>query len=143
MGAGNYGGFGNTSGSMNMSASSGGSSSGGGNSTSKPSRVKFPRKPSQVKHIFRNKPGHLTDTPYHRQVLRDLANDSNHYKGKDANGNSWHVKIMKDGSQLWVQHRNGIIQNGGKNIKPRKWNNKKGLNKPIKNTMKKKKGGKK
>ena len=143
MGVGNYGGFGNTFGSSNILASSGGSSSGRSDSVSKPSRVKFPRNPSQIKHIFRNKPGHLTDTPYHRRILRDLANDNNYYKGKDVNGNEWHVKIMKDGSQLWVQHRNGIIQNGGKNKTPIKWNDNTGLNKPIKNTIKKKKGGKK
>ena len=65
------------------------------------------------------------------------------HKGVDVNGNTWHIKIMKNGSQLWVQHRNGVIQNGGQNKKPIKQNNKTGLNKPKKNTMKRKKGGKK
>ena len=52
---------------------------------------------------------------------------------------------MKDGSQLWVIHRNGTIQEGGKNNPPRTWDKDTGLNNnPLKNKkpLKKKSKGK-
>ena len=90
-------------------------------------RVSFPKGRSQIMHILRDDPGHLTDTPYHRRQIRDLANDKSFYKGKDARGNDWNVKIMRDGSQLWVTYRNGVIQNCGRNKELRDWNEMKGL----------------
>ena len=135
MGAGKYGGFGNTAGKNKVPQlpNTDGNNKGKG-------KVSLPKGDSQIKHIFGKREGHLPDTPYHRKQLKDLANNQGYYKGVDKRGNTWHIKIMKDGSQLWVQHRNGIIQNGGKNLKPIKWDKETGLSR---NPMKKKKGGKK
>lgn len=130
MGTGKHGGFGNTSGEDKAPENQ-----------NTDERVSLPKGRSQIKHIFGDREGHLTDTPYHRKQLKDLANDKGHYKGKDKYGNSWNVKIMRDGSQLWVRYRNGTINEGGKNKFPRLWDRQTGLNRNPK--KKKKKGGKK
>jgi len=38
------------------------------------------------------------------------------------------VQIEPDGSQTWVRHQNGTINEGGNNKIPRKWDNNTGLN---------------
>ncbi len=71
-------------------------------------------------------------------MIKDLANDSSFYKGKDKYGNKWNIKIDKNGKQLWVQYQNGVINNGGRNDVPISWDKETGLkNNPFK------KGGKK
>ena len=94
-------------------------------------KVSFPPEDSQIKHIFRKRgAGHLLDTEENRKKILELANDNNYYVGLDKYGNKWNVKIDDDGYQLWVEHRNGIIQEGGRNYIPKKWNVETGLNKP-------------
>ncbi len=84
-------------------------------------KIKLPTDESQLKHIFRNEPGHLSDTPTNRKLLQELANDISCHRGRDSRGNDWSTKVLEDGSQLWVSSRNGIIQNGGINKPPRRW----------------------
>ena len=42
--------------------------------------------------------------------------------GMDKYGNEWYSQIQSDGSQVWVNTRNGTIQNGGVNNPPKIWN---------------------
>ena len=72
---------------------------------------KFPPNDSQIKHIFRPKEGHLSDTPENRKLIENVANAPANYKGKDKYGNEWYSRNESDSSQVWVITRNGIIQN--------------------------------
>lgn len=120
MGTGLHGGFGNT------------------NGNNSPDEVKLPQDPSQLDHIFGNREGHLPDTPGNRDALVNLANDNSNLWGKDKYGNNWNVKQTSDGGQLWVRHRNGVINEGGKNNPPRSWDGETGLNNnPFKGGKKK------
>ena len=91
-------------------------------------KIELPKDDSQLKHIFRNAKGHLSDTPENRKLLQDLANDERFHVDIDKRGLDWNAKMLDDGSQLWVISRNGIIQNGGINRPPRIWNNITGFN---------------
>lgn len=88
----------------------------------------FPKNDSQIKHIFRNKKGHIPDTPKNRDLLQETCNDESNYLGTDKNGNRWYAQILPDGSQVWVTTRDGIIQNGGINYPPLPWDPENGLN---------------
>jgi hypothetical protein len=118
MGAGSGGNFGNTLGSH---------------------KNELPKNDSQIKHIFGNRKGHLLDTKANRQLLYDTANDKTAYKGTDKYGNEWHIKIDSKGRQIWTRSQNGIINEGGRNEIPLKWDSETGLNR---NPFKNKKGGK-
>lgn len=93
---------------------------------------KFPDNKSQIKHIFRPRNGHLPDTPKNRKLLQDVSGNPKNFLGKDKYGNSWYAKNQSDGSQIWVQERNGIIQNGGSNHPPRTFHSQSGLSSPEK-----------
>ncbi|WP_224367594.1 hypothetical protein [Hyalangium versicolor] len=84
-------------------------------------------------HIFRDAPGHLKDTPANRQLLKDVANDPGARLGTDKFGNRWSARTNPDGTQTWVQIRNGEIINGGVNPTPRMFHPETGLSalKPI------------
>jgi hypothetical protein len=97
----------------------------GGPTTSRP--ASFPQGNSQTQHIFRDAPGHLADTPANRSLLQGVANDSRTTLGTDRFGNTWSARSRSDGSQVWVQTRNGVIQNGGVNSTPRTFNPQTGL----------------
>ena len=104
-----------------------------GNTRGSFGRVSLPKHASQLKHIFGEREGHLTDTPQHRKLLTDTASNDKNYKGTDKYGNRWHIKIDSKGRQIWVRSRNGIINEGGRNNMPIKWNKETGLYKnPIK-----------
>lgn len=99
----------------------------------------LPPNSSQTRHIFGNRPGHLPDTPRNRQTLVELANDESHRLGTDKYGNTWYARMEPDGSQTWAVVRNGIIQEGGRNVSPHPWDSETGLNhNPRKNVFKKK-----
>ena len=89
----------------------------------------FPNKKSQIKHIFRDKEGHITDTPINRSLIKNVANKKENYLGKDKYGNSWYSKIQKDGTQVWSSARKGKIINGGVNKTPMEFDFQTGLNK--------------
>ena len=91
--------------------------------------INLPESESKLKHIFRNAEGHLTDTPANRTLLQDTANPQN-YLGKDKYGNDWFAVTREDGTQVWVQSRNGEIWDGGLNTQPRSWNDQTGLKNP-------------
>jgi len=54
-----------------------------------------------------------------RQTLTEVANDPASVLGKGGFGSTWAAKILQDGTQVWVQIRNGRITNGGVNARPR------------------------
>jgi hypothetical protein len=80
-----------------------------------------------IKHIFRNAPGHLQDTTMNRKLLVDTASNPKNYLGKDKFGNHWHAEIQPDGSQVWTSSRNGKIRNGGLNKSSKTYNSSTGL----------------
>ena len=100
-----------------------------------PNKIKMPDDTSKLKHIFRNKEGHLIDdTQENRILFETLANDNTKSLGTDESGNTWNAITYKDNSQLWVECRDNKIIDAGKNSSPRQWNPKTGLknpNKPI------------
>jgi hypothetical protein len=86
----------------------------------------------RAKHIFREAPGHLPDTPANRRLLQALAADESARLGTDRFGNMWSARLNPDGTQLWVQVRHGEVINGGLNQVPRNYNSQMGLSAPAK-----------
>ena len=86
---------------------------------------------SQIKHIFRKKPGHLSETPEHRKLSKDVADDPTNLLGSDKYGNTWFAKTLPDGRQVWVRTRNDVINKGGINDIPKTYNPATGLNNPT------------
>lgn len=87
----------------------------------------------RVGHIFRDSEGHIVkDTPAARKVIEKTANNSKNAMGADKYGNQWSAQTQKDGTQIWVQSRNGKVINAGVNKKPRAFNNETGLSSPTK-----------
>lgn len=89
---------------------------------------KLSSKPSQLKHMFADRLGHLPDTPENRALLESVANNPNNYLGTDSMNTQWYAQIQPDGSQIWARVWNGSIFNGGINEIPREWNPITGLN---------------
>jgi hypothetical protein len=74
----------------------------------------------RIGHIFREADGHFAqDTTGNRQALIDAASRPENFLGIDRFGNEWFAEIRADGSQIWVQVREGNITNGGVNMTPR------------------------
>jgi hypothetical protein len=81
-------------------------------------KAKFPENDSQTKHIFRDAEGHLSDTTANRQLLTDTVKSKNFSHSKGS-GVDVYKKLLSDGRQVWVEIRNGVIQNGGINNVPK------------------------
>lgn len=82
-----------------------------------------------IQHIFKDRPGHITDTPTNRKIITDITTDVKNYLGTDQYGNHWFAKILDNGQQAWAQTRNGIIRNCGLNAIPNTYNPVSGLSK--------------
>ena len=78
--------------------------------------AKMPKQKAQVKHIMASRTGHLVDTPKNRKILVDLTNDKSSFLGISKHGNEVYAKTV-NGIQYWAYVRNGIVQDGGANIK--------------------------
>jgi hypothetical protein len=103
---------------------------GAGGSSASSAGIRFPKNPSQVKHIFREKDGHTTeDTFENRKLFQDVANDRRNYQGTDKHGVTWYGKMNPDGSQTWVKARNDVICDAGVNKTPPIWDEETGYNK--------------
>jgi RHS repeat-associated protein len=75
---------------------------------------------ANVGHTFRNATGHLADdTAANRTLLRGAAQPGN--KVGSYNGIDTYTQLQSDGSQVWVEVRNGEITNGGVNQTPYTW----------------------
>ena len=75
----------------------------------------WPSDDSQKKHIFREADGHLpNDTPENRALL-ESAISPNNLEGTNEHGVSTYRLRQADGTEVWVQVRDGKIQNGGVN----------------------------
>ena len=94
-------------------------------------KIKLPDNDSQIKHIFRDEDGHLPDTSENRKLIQNLANDESMHVGRDSRGLDWNMKMNDDGSQLWVCSKDGVIQNGGINNPPHKWDDMTGLSRNL------------
>lgn len=101
----------------------GGGAAGGGGG-----RNTLSSKPSQQKHMFADRPGHLPDTAENRALLEVVANNPNNYMGTDSMNTQWYAQILPDGRQVWARTWNGSIFNGGINTVPRHWDAVTGLN---------------
>ncbi|XXF81493.1 hypothetical protein P2318_02400 [Myxococcaceae bacterium GXIMD 01537] len=103
----------------------------GGTSGGGTPRESFVIPEERAKHIFREAPGHLPDTPAHRKLLQELAADESARLGVDRFGSMWSARLNPDGTQLWVQVRHGQVINGGLNQVPRNYNSQMGLSAPV------------
>ena len=103
---------------------------GGTGTGSFPTRNSIPNDDSTLGHIFRADTGHVPDTPDNRSLLESVGNDMDSFLGSDQYGNDWFARIENNGSQVWVEARNGRIWDGGVNVIPKPWNPKTGLKKP-------------
>lgn len=74
---------------------------------------------AQLKHIFRNDVGHLSNTENNRRRVLRLASEEKNFLGVDKFGNEVYAKTLKNGKQLWAYVRNGVLINGGLNNTPR------------------------
>ncbi len=83
------------------------------------------------KHIFADRPGHLTDTPENRDLLLKLVSDIKNYFGPNKHGSSCYAKTLENGKQLWAYVWNGEIRNGGINDIPKVYNPISGFNRLI------------
>ncbi len=86
----------------------------------------------RVRHIFRSKRGHFSNTTKNRKLLESVANNPSTTLGKDKFGNIWSAQTRPDGTQVWTQMRGGKIINGGINQAPRQFNSETGLASSIK-----------
>ncbi len=82
--------------------------------------------------IFGTRDGHIGDTPENRALLTSVANNPSTTLGPDKYGTVWSAQLQSDGSQVWVQTRNGQIWNGGVNKTPLPYNPETGLAAPTK-----------
>jgi hypothetical protein len=80
---------------------------------------------------FGARDGHIANTPANRALLTDVANDPKTALGVDQFGNTWSGKTLPDGTQVWVQTRNGQVWNAGVNQIPREFNSTTGLAAPT------------
>ena len=62
--------------------------------------------------------------------MQSVADDATATLGSDKFGNVWSARINPDGTQTWVQSRNGVIINAGVNQTPRVFNPQTGLRHP-------------
>ena len=63
--------------------------------------------------------GHVLDSPENRRLLMETARDAKNFVAiKIKSGGRLYTKELPDGSQVWVEVRHGIIQNGGVNRPP-------------------------
>jgi filamentous hemagglutinin len=69
----------------------------------------------------------LSDTPANRALIENTANNKANYLGTDKYGTDWYAKTQADGTQVWVECRNGTITNGGLNASPKPFNPETGL----------------
>jgi hypothetical protein len=94
-------------------------------------RNSLPSDDAQIKHVFRDPEGHLPDTPEHRALLEEVANDPKSALGTDRHGKTWSARTLPDGSQVWTATKGGTIINGGVNRKPRTFHPGTGLSSPA------------
>ena len=83
---------------------------------------------AQIKHIFRNEPGHLPETEKNKRLILSVSNDPECYVGTDSKNKKWYAKTLNDGSQVWVSVYNSIIIDAGLNNSPRQFDPDSGLN---------------
>lgn len=62
----------------------------------------------------------MTDSPSNRKLIESVVRDRSNLVGKKQRGGSeLFAKLLDDGKQVWVEVRNGVIQDGGVNDIPR------------------------
>lgn len=91
---------------INMTSGSAASAS----STTTTVSTKIVLEDSQLERILDGQNGHLTNTPYNRTLLEEVANTSE--SESDEFGHQWCIK-SKNNVQFWVRHCNKLINEGG------------------------------
>lgn len=67
----------------------------------------------RLRHIFRSAEGHFPDdTPENRRRLLRVANHPANRLGRDLFGILWAAETVPDGSQIWIQIKDGRVING-------------------------------
>ena len=74
----------------------------------------------------------MPDTPANRKLLQGVADDDTGTLGTTSSATRGPRGSQEDGSQVWVQTRNGEIINGGVNPTPRAFRPQTGLSAPKK-----------
>lgn len=82
-----------------------------------PVRIEFFK--NSLPHIFKNKTGHVLDTPEHRELFIKIASDLKNFRVVDKRGNHWYEKILPNGKQVWVIVRDNFIRDAGINEVPK------------------------
>ena len=91
---------------------------------------RIPYNDSTIGHIFSGAEGHIPDTLENRALLENVANNVDNFRDKDKYENEWYTMDLEEGSQVWVEVRNGNIFEGGINKAPKPWDPDTGLKKP-------------
>ena len=81
--------------------------------------------------IFGARDGHILDTPANRDLITNVANNPATKLGTDKFGTTWSAQIQADGTQVWVQTRNGQVWNAGVNTTPKPFDPNTGLASPT------------
>lgn len=74
---------------------------------------------SLANHVFSGKTGKFLDNFANRELITNLANNSDFLKGVDQYGKSWYAMTLKNGTQIYAYTHNGIIKGAGFNLIPR------------------------
>ena len=87
-------------------------------------------------HIFKDRSGHIIDTPENRAKILDLVRNPENFLTPGNWDKLWFGKILPDGTQIWAEVRNNTIINCGINDIPREANSETGLSRPDKPSQK-------
>jgi filamentous hemagglutinin len=89
--------------------------------------IRFPKNPSQVKHIFAEREGHVPDTFENRKLILDTVSNPANYRGKDKWGIDNYSHQLSDGRQVWARVRVNTIDDAGINTIERLWDGETGF----------------
>ena len=84
----------------------------------------FPQRRDKLSHIFnkRGKDGHFTkDTPQNREYISRATRSTHNIIGRDPHGKQLYMQTHRDGSQSWAFVKDGVITSGGRNERPKTW----------------------
>jgi hypothetical protein len=102
---------------------------GAGGSSGNNAGVRFPKNPSQIKHIFAEREGRVPNTFENRKLIIDTASSQENYRGKDRWGIENYSRQLSDGRQIWARIRNSVVDDAGINVMEKPWDDETGFKK--------------